>query len=159
MMGTESHKAGRRYTAKDVRSVASMSYRQLNGWDAKGLLPKSRSAPSKWRRYTYKELFAVAVCAEFRRQFGVPLESLQFLGKTLLRKDADYLCAAVQMIGELGVPVFVATDLKKTFVFDTAIKFADMFENGLGREHDMLGLLFLKVNPIVNRLLANRREN
>lgn len=98
-MDKNTQKAGRRYTAKDVRSAAFMSYRQLNDWDEKGLLPMSRSAPGKWRRYTYKELFAIAVCAEFRRQFGVPLESLRFLGKTLLRKDADYFRTAVELIG------------------------------------------------------------
>jgi len=153
-MDKKTQNAGRWYTAKDVRSAASVSYRQLNDWDAKGLLPKSRSASSRWRRYTQRELFAISVCAEFRRQFGVPLESLQFLGKTLLHKGSDYLYAAVQMIGELEVPIFVATDLKETFIFGTAIEIANRFEHGLGREYDMPGLLLIKVNPVVSRILG-----
>lgn len=52
------------------------------------------------------------------------------------------------------MPVFVITDLKEIFIIDSAIELADRFEYGPDWERDMPGLLLIKLNPVVNRILG-----
>jgi len=56
----------RQFTAKDLKELADFTYRQLNDWDSKGLLPQNRKDKSNWRRFTPKEVFILMVCSELR---------------------------------------------------------------------------------------------
>jgi hypothetical protein len=60
------------FTACDVYRTAGLSYRQLNNWDLKGVLPNSRRKEAGWRTFSYREVFAIFVCSEIRTRFGVP---------------------------------------------------------------------------------------
>lgn len=144
----------RQFTASDLREVAGLSYRQLNDWDAKGVLPRSREKDGAWRRFTPRDVFVIMVVAEIRKRFGVPLEMLSWLKSFMLQEGADHFQAAVELIAHLGVSVFVVTDLRKTFFMEPDVEVANllMMEYYRGNEPDQF--LAIKVNPIVNRILA-----
>ena len=76
------------FTAGDLKEKAGMTYRQLAGWEQRGTIPLNKARKEGWRKFTIKEVFGLMVCAEVRRQFGVPLESLRWLRAQLFRADA-----------------------------------------------------------------------
>ena len=59
----------RHYTARDLLQLAGLSYRQLNDWESKGVLPATADRRERWRRFTPRDLFAAMICAEIRRRF------------------------------------------------------------------------------------------
>ncbi len=67
------------FKAGDAKKAAGLSYRQLNDWDQKGALAGERASESGWRKFSPRELFAVLICAEIRKRFGVPVESLNWI--------------------------------------------------------------------------------
>lgn len=146
------------FTAKDIKEAAGLSYRQLNDWDAKGVLPGSRDKDGRWRKYTPRDLFVIMVLAEIRKRFGVPLESLSWVKSFMLQEGANHFAAAVDLIGGLGVSVFVVTDLSKAFMMVPDIEFGDLMTMGWYRGNDPDQFLAIKVNPLVNRLLGCLKE-
>jgi len=148
----------RLFSASDVREVADLSYRQLNDWDQKGLLPPSRRNPAGWRKFTPRELFVILICAEIRRRFGTPLESLTYVQSIMLQEGANHFAAAVEIMATFHMPVFLLTDLKSTFIMDHPFELADLLEFGLGAGQAEANYLLLKVNPLVNKLLSCRTE-
>lgn len=57
------------------------------------------------------------VCAELRKQFGVPIEKLAWLQKFMLQEGADHFSAAVEMMKH-GLAVLILTDLSHQFDMD-----------------------------------------
>ena len=145
------------YTAADLKRAAGLSYRQINEWDQKGVLPETRSDDSAWRKFSIRGIFAVMVCSEIRRQFGVPVESLRWVRSFMLQEGADHLRAAIEIMCQ-GMAVVLMTDLRKTFVMDSDLEFEDLLHLGYFRYEGPQGYVLLKLNPIVNRLLACRKE-
>jgi hypothetical protein len=139
--------------ASDVREAAGLSYRQLNDWDGKGALPGKREGQAGWRRFSARDVFALMVCSEIRKRFGVPVESLRFVRDFMLQEGADHLRAAVEMKA-LGLSVWLMTDLRETFDMDTDLEFTNMLALGLLRSDTAPGYVFLNLNPLVNKLLA-----
>ena len=150
------------YTAKDVREMADLSYHQLNDWDGKGLLPGAIHAEGKWRRFTPRDLFTIMVCSKLRDKFGASLESIRFVRDFMLQEDADHFRAAAEMMGELGVPVLLITDLKEMFVMDSVLEWIDVMKHGYfsGEADGSDGGAYavVVVNPIVNRILGCLKE-
>lgn len=142
------------YTASDIRKTAGLSYRQLNDWDTKGALPGTRPGDSSWRKFTLREVFAILVCVEIRDRFGVPLHSLKWVQSCMLRDGADHFTYAVRAIASLGVSLYLLTDLKETFIIDHDHEFEDMFRLGYFRGDNPRAYIFIKLNPLVNRVLA-----
>lgn len=144
------------FRASDVKEVADLSYRQLHNWDSKGALPSQREAKEGWRRFTTREVFVLLVCKEIREKFGVPLESLGFVKSFMLQKEADHFRYALTMMKDYGLTVYLLTDFKETFILDNDLEFEDLFELAFFRGDDPAGYIFLKLNPLVNRLLKWR---
>jgi hypothetical protein len=140
--------------AEHVRSATGLSYRQLNDWDAKGVLPGNRQDKTSWRRFSFKELFALLICSEIRKRFGVPLESLRWVQSFMLQEGPNHYQAAVELIAHYGFSVWLLTDLKGTFVMDSDLELEDMFSLGYFRTGVIGGYILLEVNPLVNRILA-----
>lgn len=153
-MSNTDNRTERELTAKDVKRLANLTYRQLNDWEKKGLLPEGRKDKSQWRRFTLKEIFVLTVSSTIRKKFGVPLDSLQWFQSVMLQEKANHFVAATEIIAELGVPVFIMTDLESTFVMDSVFEFADLLVHGFFGGTTELGYIFLKVNGIVNRVLT-----
>ena len=145
------------YTAADLKRAAGLSYRQINEWDQKGVLPETRSDDAAWRRFSIRDIFALMVCGEIRRQFGVPVESLRWVRSFMLQEGADHLRAAIEIMCR-GMVVVLMTDLKETFVMDSDLEIEDLLHLGYFRYERPQGYVLLKLNPLVNRLLACRKE-
>lgn len=142
------------YTASDVRKTAGLSYRQINNWNSKGALPGEREGKEGWNKFTARDIFALAVSAEIRRQFLVPLESVKWLQTYMQQGQVDHFYAAVELIGTTGFTVWLLTDCKTTFIMDSDLLFKSMFDWGFFRDDGPNGYIFLKINPIVNKILG-----
>ena len=148
----------RTLTARDVQKTARLSYRQLNDWEARGAVPAHPERGGGWRRFTPREVFALSVCSEIRKRFGVPVERLLYVKEYMLQDGADHFRAAAELMASLGVGVWLMTNLKGTFVLDSELELLDMMNHGLfGGDHES-ALIFLKVNPLVNRVLACMKD-
>ncbi len=148
----------RHYSSREVQDVAGLTPRQVNDWDGRGMLPHSREGEDKWRRFTSRELFALAVCAEVRRQFGTPVERLKWVQEFMLQEGANHLEAAIQMMGSLGVGVWLLTDFEKTFIMDSELEFADLWQHGYFGPNREKSFVLLPIDTLVNRLLACLKE-
>lgn len=146
-----------RFTAKDANELAGLSYRQLNDWEAKGAVPADRDAEGGWRKFTPKQIFALMVCNEIRRLYGTPLEKLRFVSGVMMKDGANHLAAAVRLMKH-GLHVFLLTDLEDTFVMDSDLEFADYMRHGYFRVEETRPYIFLRLNEVVNRLLAATTE-
>lgn len=110
------------------------------------------------RPLTLRELFAAMVCGQISKRLRVPFKDLRWVHDFMLQDGADHFCAAVDLIGTLGVPVMLLTDLRETFVMDSVLEFIDMMQAGYLNGDESEIFVFLKVNPIVNKLLGCLRE-
>jgi DNA-binding transcriptional MerR regulator len=140
------------FTASDVRKAGGISYRQLNGWDSKGALPRQRARSSGWRKFDPKQFFVILVCAEIRKQFGVPLEKLAWLQKFMLQDGANHFLAALEMMRR-GLAVLIFTDLSRQFDLDADFAIGDLINMGYCRYDQPQRYVLLLVNPIINKML------
>jgi DNA-binding transcriptional MerR regulator len=145
------------FSAGDVRRATGLSSRQLNDWDQRGALPHEREGEAGWRRFTLREIFVLMVCAEMRKRFGIPVDRLKVMKDWMLQEEANHLEAAIEIIGALGVDVWILTDFETTFVMDSDLEIFSLTGAG-ALKGDTEHLALLKVNPIVNRLLGTLKE-
>ena len=142
------------FGAKDLKRLAGITYRQLNDWESKGLIPDTREGEAQWRRFTLPQFFGLMVLAELRRRFDVRIEDLRWIGERLLREETKLLYEAAGKISAEGVPLILLTDLKTFFVIDTVTAVADFMASGqFAREPDS-AFIMLKLNSLVQKLLA-----
>ena len=142
------------FTARDAKELAGLSYRQLNDWDARGAVPSERDREGGWRKFTPKQLFALMVCNEIRRHYGTPVERLGFVSACMMEPEPVNHLAAMVKLMELGLHVFLLTDLEETFVMDSDLEFTDYMQLGCFRAEETRPYIFLPLNKIVNRLLG-----
>ncbi len=140
--------------ASDIRETVGLSYRQLNDWESKGVLPSKKRSKAGWRKFTPRELFVLMVCKEIRDKFGVPLEKLSFIKSVMLVSDANIAQDAVDLMNNYGMTIYLLTDLKETFIMDTDAEIEDLFRMGMFRGSDEQGYLLIKINPLINKLLS-----
>jgi hypothetical protein len=75
----------------------------------------------------------------------------------MLQDGADHFRAAVELMA-LGMSVLLFTDLSETFVMDTDAEIEDMLRLGWLRAEEPQSYCLLKLNPLVNRVLACLKE-
>ena len=148
----------RRYSSRDVQDSTGLSPRQQNDWDGRDLLPHDRDGKEGWRRFTPREIFALMVCTEIRRQYGTPVRQLKWVQNFMLKEGANHFEAAVKLMDLLGVGVWLCTDLEETFVLDSELEIIDMWEHGYFGAGCERAFVFLPINPLVNRLLSCLKE-
>lgn len=146
----------RAFSSRDVQGTAGLSSRQMNDWDARGALPHDRASGTAWRRYSGREVFAILVCAEIRRRFGMPVERLKWVQDFMLQDGADHLRVAMEMIGGLGLGVWIMTDCRKTFLMDSELEFSGMWRSGYfgPHERDGAGFVLLNVDRLVQLMVT-----
>lgn len=144
----------REYSSRDLQDAAGLSARQQNDWDGRGLLPHERDGQEGWRRYTPREIFALMVCAEIRRQYGTPVERLKWVQQFMLTEGANHFKVATELMASLGVGVWLCTDLDQTFIMDSELEFADLWNVGYFGASHKKAFVFLPMNPLVNQLLS-----
>ena len=140
------------FAPRDVQKNAGLTYRQLNSWDARGLLPPTRE-DSGWRRFSPNDLFVLMVLAEMREKLGIPLERLKYVSDLMHRPGANHLVAAGDLMDLLGVGVFILTDLEKTFVMDSELEMKALWGERFFGGDEEAAYVLLKVNPLVNRMV------
>lgn len=140
-------------TAADVKAATGISYRQLNDWDSKGAVSSERASHTGWRKFSTRDVFALLICKEIRDRFGVPVESLRFIRDFMRQDGANHFGVAVGLMSR-GLSVWLATDLKEVFEMDSDAEFEDLLCNGWFRGDEASGLMFIRINPLVNRMLA-----
>ena len=140
------------FTACDVYRTTGLSYRQLNNWDLKGVLPNSRGTETGWRTFSYREIFAILVCSDLRTRFGVPLESLKTLQMYLMREDIGFLGEALERISAERFALYLVTDLKESFRMISDAELQSTSMSGLFRGDEPAAFILLKLNPLVNKI-------
>jgi DNA-binding transcriptional MerR regulator len=157
-MDRASRSDDRTFPAGVVREAAGLSSRQLNDWAQRGALPEDDRHGDGWRRFSPREVFFLAVAAELRRRFGVSVEKIATLRDKMLGEDVNDLERATELMARLGVSVWLITDLEDTFLVEHELEILDLVESGFLRGDRDRGFIFLKLNPIVNRLLGCLKE-
>jgi len=142
------------YSSREVQDAAGLTPRQVNDWDSRGMLPHGREGKGKWRRFSSRDLFALAVCAEIRRQFGTPVERLKWVQEFMLQEKANHLEAAIDLMTTLGVGVWLLTDFEQTFIMDSELEFTDLWQYGYFGPKREKSFVLLPIDTLVNRLLA-----
>lgn len=141
------------FSSHDVEQAARLSLWRQNQWDRRGVLPHDRFGEAGWRRFSLREIFALAVCVELRRRFGVPLERLRWVQDRMLCEGADHLKAAVDQMATLGVGVWLLTDLEDIFIIDSEPGLEDLWSRGFLAAHNQSGFVLVDVSPLVSRVL------
>jgi DNA-binding transcriptional MerR regulator len=142
------------FTAGEVQDVSGLSSRQLNDWDSRGALPHDRETKSSWRRFSPREVFAITVCAEFRKRFGIPIERLKYVHQSMLQDGANHLEAAADLMARLGMGVWLMTDFESEFIMDSELEFQDLWSWGYFGGDSSKAHAAIKVNPLVNLILS-----
>lgn len=148
----------RPFTAREVQETAGLTYRQLNDWDARGALPPDDARGNKWRRFSPRDLFVLMVCAELRKRFGVPVERLKVVRQVMLAEDADHLSEAARLMARLDTGVWLIADFDETFIMASEVDLDILVQQGLLRGEGQAGYVFLRVNPLVNRILSALKD-
>jgi DNA-binding transcriptional MerR regulator len=143
--------------AGDILDVVGMSYRQINDWTQRGVIPDNRDSETGWRRFSAREVFMMKVCKEIRDRFGVPVEKLKYVSDFMLQSGADHFSTAVQIIAILGCAMWVITDFDSVFFMDSELDILDLAEHGYFGGDAKAGLVMVKVNPLVNEILAAQK--
>jgi hypothetical protein len=143
------------FTAKDMKEMAGLTYRQLNDWDSKGLVTRKGRETATWRRFTLEEAFVLIVCSEIRRQFGVPLRCLRFVRSRMFQGTADCFKSALLLVKGSRVPVCILTDLTEIFTMDSLLELTGTLLRDSSRGTGSGSYILLEVNPIVDRILSH----
>jgi len=138
--------------SSDLKENAGMTYRQINDWQEKGLLPDERKSNKKWRKFTPKEFFVILICKEIRDKFGVSLESLNYIRRIMLKEEANHFRYALQMCS-FGFAVVLITDLKENFILDSDLEIEYLNSYGFFRSDEIDSYLSIKINPLINKML------
>jgi hypothetical protein len=141
------------FRACDVQLAAGLSYRQLNNWDSIGVLPNSRGAALGWRKFSYREVFALAVCSDIRSRFGVSLDALKPLQSYLLREDIDFLGDVRERMTTHLFAFYLLTDLRELFFLIPDVEFESVATRNLLRGDAPAAFILLKINPLLSRIL------
>jgi len=141
------------YHVKELRGIAGLTYRQINDWEAKGVIPRSREEDSQWRTFSLSQIFGLAVLAEIRRKFGVPLESLRWLGSVLMADDSKHLYQSVGQMVMTGVPAMLVTDLQKTFHIANSIELGEILADRSFPPPDAGAFIMIKLDDVAKQVL------
>ena len=147
----------RSYTSKDLEKIAGISYRMLNDWDSKGLLPSGcERKKGQWRSFDVSELLIILVMGEMRNQYGIKLESLKWLSEKMAKKGEDYFTMVTQVLIDAAPPVLLMTDFKTFWSISPPIPASDDFMNlfldSENESENRSGVVIIKLNPLINQI-------
>ncbi len=148
-------------TAKEVKKISGLSYRQINDWDKKGILPvqeREKSDAWRWRRFSGFNTIQLCILAKLRKT-GLPvidLRELHFWMKDAERTMSEYIKDHIAS----GNKVFLSTNLKDRFFFNSD-RDKDISEMILlaYNEHGGMGIVLqININDIVNDILKTLNQ-
>lgn len=137
-------------TASDVEKVAGLSYRQLNDWEERGLLPTWRKSPSGWRRFTAWDVMELAILSRLRKFTGIPLGRLSKLLSWMQGKE---LSREAEMNANTGLSFLAALSGDRDLDQENISRFADSMT---GRDDDFTSLFDGEALELHNRLRSSQ---
>jgi len=76
------------FKARDVLELAGLTYRQLHDWEERaGVLESKRATSEGWRKFSVKEVIALAICAKLRESLALPLKETGSVYRWLIGKS------------------------------------------------------------------------
>jgi hypothetical protein len=142
------------FTPAHLRDGAGFTYRQINQWEANGVLPRRDARGRSWRRFTSREMFAILACAELRKRFDTPYAHLEWLRGQIVDSDTDHLRVCIDEMKERNTAVYLLTDFQGVLKIANDLQQAEIFDSADLRQDADRGFLILRLNGVVNRLLA-----
>lgn len=139
---------GRTYSPRHLKQMAGLSYKQLYDWDAKGLLSSKREGKAGWRRFTEGQALTLLVCAEIRREFGVPVEDLALLSSQLSVMASGHLRSFLYE----SAPHVVYTDLKDETGMGSLVEVTGKMTQKLQRKEGVPGFIVLRVDHLIEKM-------
>lgn len=132
--------------------VADMTYRQLNEWDQKGVLPHDREGDRGWRRFSPNQIFTLMVCRALQKRFGTPLPLLKLVISKMNESGVNYANWVSERVFSLGVGVWLVTDFTETFFIDDEVGLSARIGGGLFSRSEPNGYAMLRVDPLLDML-------
>jgi hypothetical protein len=141
------------YTARDVKAAAGLTYRQLNDWDAKGVVAGTRAAGAGWRRFSGRSVFALMVCSEIRRRFGTSVDALRFVRQALEQPADDHFGRALGLFLHGGGATLL-TDLRATLMVDRRRDIAEWLRRGPAAAAEPAAVIVVILDPLIAQLMV-----
>jgi len=138
-------------TAKTVKEVADISYRQLNDWDSKKVLPKKKGGDGTWRKFTGADIIRLAIISKLVK-FGIPIQRQKKLIQWLNKPESiSWLITKITY----GFNMFLVTDFEGNFGFDSDDEAYDfVFLIGEDIDHPSVILPLNKIVGDISRRLG-----
>jgi len=141
------------YTARHAKELAGLSYRQLNDWEQRGALPGEDDRDGEaWRRFSPSEMFALMICGELKREYGIPLEKLKFILESISGGGDAHFRRAIWLV-EQGVSTLLITDMTKTLMIESDLEVEDLVFSEFFRANAFKHSLILRLNGLVEALI------
>jgi len=137
----------KKLTAKSVRELTDTSYKQINSWDNKSILPMKNRGKSFWRRFSGVDIIKLLIMRKMIN-LGIPISKLRPFYKWINKPKAiDYLVEKAFY----GLNVYLYSDLKDNFGFYSDTELKDIIS--MNKESVVILIPLTKiVTDIVNRL-------
>jgi DNA-binding transcriptional MerR regulator len=88
-------------TASDVFKLAGLTYRQLHDWENRaGIIESERATSEGWRKFTFEEVIALAICARLREHLAISLEKTGKIYQWLLGQRRSKVQETLAAIAE-----------------------------------------------------------
>lgn len=142
--------------ANDIITITGLTYRKLNDWDNKGIIPADRKGKEGWRYFTPSEAFAIAICSELRLRMDLSFEKLKWICMRLLAKQAgdSVLIHALRQMARYGGDVCVFTDSRKMLAVEHEIIVQQWIAAGRLVEAEALDdFIYMKIKTIIERVI------
>lgn len=144
--------AFRQFTAKEVRALAGLTFKNLADWDAKGLLfSGARSSGGGWRRFGYDDLFVLMIAAHLRLRFSVPLDQLRWVRGAMEKRAGDDLRRGLRLLAERE-EILLLTDLRQHLHIDRQVRIAAMVRRGLLRAGKTDSAILVNITPLLEKI-------
>jgi DNA-binding transcriptional MerR regulator len=142
--------------SNDIKNITGLTYRKLNDWEKKGIIPSDRNVKEGWRYFTPSEAFAIAICAELRERMDLSFEKLKWICMRLLAKQAgdSVLIHSLRQIARYGGNVCIFTDSRKMLAVEHEIIVEQWIAAGRLVEAEAVDdFIYMKIKSIIERLI------
>lgn len=135
--------------ARTAKKISNISYRQINDWDKKGLLPhQKRGAIEDWRRFTVGDVIILTIYSLLRTQ-GISVPKLKRLYDWT--NQEKWLSSLFRNIFVFRSEMYLCTDLEENFLI---LPFEDLEDNMITLSDKPITVLWL--NPIIKTLCEEK---
>jgi len=130
-----------RVAAKGAKQISGVTYRQINEWDSKGVLPcRKREKKNNWRQFTGSDVIILSIISALR-DMGIPMFKLKKLHDWINQEKT--LKFILKYIYQFNSHVYLVTDLEDYYILPDE----DVEIHVLALSNKPM--LILRLNPII----------